>query len=241
MHCTFTLFVCFFRHLRNLTGHKHANKLLKHTSRWQKVVKLKNMWGKKNVWLNCKYLIYSKSAFSTYQTFRNKMQKYFPAAAPFQWPQYYFLFFKFEIKKKKVLNLKVLSGFSAFFKDNAGPIRPALTDTASRLWWHIRCCKDSWVQICVFAFPSVFIAFNHSPLSACTLPLMRHKMVLLSSMPTLERLFFNNMPRGVSDRGSLPMQLLWLSEGKASILPLSNLFSSWFAKRLLAWAFLWHS
>lgn len=39
---------------------------------------------------------------------------------------------------------------------------------------------------------------------------------------------------GVSDRGSLRMQRLWLSEGKASILPLSHLFSSWFAKRLLA-------
>lgn len=46
--------------------------------------------------------------------------------------------------------------------------------------------------------------------------------------------FFNSIPGGVSDRGSLRMQLLWLSGGKASILPLSNLFSSWFAKRLLA-------
>lgn len=138
--------------------------------------------------------------------------------------------------------MKVFSQcFSAFSKDKAGPIRPGLTDTASQLWRHIRRREDSWVQIYVFAFPSVFIAFNHSPLSACTLPLMRHKMVLLSGMPTLEGLFFNSMLGGGSDRGSLRMQLLWLSEGKASILPLSHLFSSWFAKRLSAWAFLWHS
>ncbi len=198
--------------------------------------------GKKVAWLNCKYLIHYKYAFSTYQTFCNKKQTCFPSAAPFQWPQYSIIFLIWDEKK----SFKLEGPFCVFppFKDKAGPIRPALTDTASGLWWHIRRCKDSWVQICVFAFPSVFIAFNHSPLSACTLPLMRHKMVLLSGMPTLERLFlkqYSGGGGGVSDRGSLRMQLLWLSEGKASILPLSNLFSSWFAKRLLAWAFLWHS
>jgi len=45
---------------------------------------------------------------------------------------------------------------------------------------------------------------------------------------------FNSMLGGRIRSGSLHMQLLWLSEGKASILPLSHLFSSWFAKRLSA-------
>ncbi len=103
----------------------------------------------------------------------------------------------FNLRWKKSFKLEgPFCVFPPFFKDKAGPIRPALTDTASRLWWHIRRCKDSWVQICVFAFPSVFIAFNHSPLSACTLPLMRHKMVLLSGMPTLERLFLKQYSGG---------------------------------------------
>ncbi len=201
MHCTFTLFVCFFRHLGNLTGHKHAYKLLTHHP-MTKSCKTEKYVGKKVAWLNCKYLIHYKYAFSTYQTFCNKKQTCFPSAAPFQWPQYSIIFLIWDEKKSFKLE-GPFCVFPPFFKDKAGPIRPALTDTASRLWWHIRRCKDSWVQICVFAFPSVFIAFNHSPLSACTLPLMRHKMVLLSGMPTLERLFLKQYSGGGGGIGGL--------------------------------------
>lgn len=142
----------------------------------------------------------------------------------------------------KVLNLKVFSlCLSAFSKDKAGPIRPALTDT----------------DLLTVTAHQALQGLMGTDLCVC-LPISLH---CLQSQPTISmhsatdeaqngvaiwhayirEAFFNSMLGGGSDWGSLRMQLLWLSEGKASILPLSHLFSSWFAKRLSAWAFLWHS